>query len=112
MKKIRFDHLKPEVATHIFEDFLPGNSIYAGGMFFQKAGEVSHENDNGSPVHVHEDCELFCFFQGKAMVEVDGVKHPAEAGDVFLIEPGEDHHIISGEDELPIGIWCHACVKE
>ena len=73
-----------------------------------KPGEISHEKDGGSRIHRHNDCELFCFFQGKAVVEVEGKEYPAEAGDIFLIEPGEDHHIIASEKELPVGIWCHA----
>ena len=108
MRKLCAQELKREVSTHIFEGILPGIEIYQGGMFFMKAGEVSHANDGGSSVHVHEDCELFYFMQGKAVVEIDKEGYPAAAGDIFLVEPGEDHHILAGKDEIPVGIWCHA----
>lgn len=108
MKQIRISNLKPEVSTHIFESYLPGCKIYKGGMFFRKPGEVTHADDHGTPVHVHEDCELFFFFQGKAWMEIDGVRYPAQAGDLFVVEPGEDHHMISGEEDCAVGIWCHA----
>lgn len=112
MKQFRLQELKSEVSTHIFESFLPGKEIYKGGMFFHKPGEVTHANDHGSSVHVHEDCELFFFYQGKAEMEVDGVRYPAGAGDLFLIEPGEDHHMILGPEDYAVGTWCHATEME
>ena len=108
MKKTVLKELKPEVSTHIFEGILPGREIYKGGMFFHEPGELTHSNDQGSPVHVHDDCEMFFFFQGKAEMEVDGVRFPAAAGDLFVIEPGEEHHMIMSSGETVIGIWCHA----
>lgn len=67
--------------------------------------ERSHANDGGSPIHIYQDCELFYFLQGEAMVEIDKKKYPAAPGDIFLVEPGEDHHILAGGEQLPIGIW-------
>ena len=108
MKKYRKEDLKANAVSHVFEGILPGKEISHGGMFFLKANDVTHACDNGSRRHVHEDCKLFYFLQGKAVVEVDGVCHQAEIGDIYLIEPGEDHHIVAGEQELPVGIYCHA----
>ena len=108
MKQMHKGQMKNEISTHIFEGILPGTSIYSGGLSFMEKDEISHANDKGSPVHVHDDCELFYFFQGKAAVDVDGVRYPAGAGDIFLIEPGEDHHIIADGKEPPIVLWCHA----
>ena len=108
MKKYRPREWKTEVEFHLFETFLPGKEIYKGGMFFHTPGEVTHANDQGSPVHVHEDCEMFFFFQGSATMEIDGVRYAAEAGDLFVVEPGEDHHMILGANESAVGIWCHA----
>lgn len=108
MRKIRMEELRKDVGPHIFHELLSGNSIYSGGMFFLKAGEISHKRDGENAVHIHEEEEVFYFFEGKAKVCIDGIEYPAEAGDIFLIQAGEDHHIIAGETDLPVGCWLHA----
>ena len=38
---------------------------------------------------------------------VDGVEHPFEAGDIVVIEPGEEHHIVADEEDPIVNIWLH-----
>ena len=46
--------------------------------------------------------------QGRGQIEIDGKLEPIQAGDVLVIEPGEEHHII-GDPQYPIvNCWFHA----
>lgn len=107
MKKLVIADLNP-TGGQLFEGILPGEKLYAGGLSFAEPGEISHANDNPEGTHVHEDCELFMIVQGKARVSADGEEETLKTGDIVLIEPGEDHHVISDKDEPPVILWCHA----
>lgn len=39
---------------------------------------------------------------------LDGEMHPMVTGDVFIVEPGEDHHLISDDVDPCINLWLHA----
>lgn len=107
MKKLTLKDLKP-AGGQLFEGVLPGEKLYAGGLSFSKPGEVSHADDNPEGTHIHDDCELFMMVQGKAVVRVNGREEAVKTGDIILVEPGEDHHVISDMEDPAVILWCHA----
>ncbi len=110
MKKLTVKELNP-ANGHLFDGVLPGDKLYAGGLSFTRPGEVSHADDNPEGTHIHDDCELFMVVQGKAVVWVDDIKEPLKTGDIILVEPGENHHVISDREEPAVILWCHAGTK-
>jgi quercetin dioxygenase-like cupin family protein len=45
--------------------------------------------------------------QGQGEIEIDGRREPLHAGEVLVIEPGEEHYII-GDPAYPIiNLWFH-----
>ncbi len=89
----------------IFASLLPGRRLRSGGMSFHSPGLVTH--DEHRP-HTHEDREMFCLLQGEGWIEVNGLREPVRAGDVLIIEPGEDHHLISSAHNPLVNLWLHA----
>lgn len=110
MRRLRLSELSEVNEGHIFKSVLPGEFIYRGGLSFMEPGQRSHTNDgpDGRDYHVHEDCEAFVIIEGEGFVEVNKVLHPIKAGDVIIIEPGEDHHLIAGKENQLVTLWCHA----
>ena len=91
--------------SHFLASLVPGRRFYHGGLSFHPPRMVTH--DEHRP-HVEVDHEVFCLLQGEGWIEIDGVREPAAAGDVLVIEPGEDHHLISSEHNPFINLWLHA----
>ena len=89
---------------------MPGAHLCAGGMGFKKPGQRMHafEGPGGSDCHVHDDHEGFAILQGKAEMEVNGRRYPLVTGDIVIIEPGEDHHLISDVRDPCVNLWFHA----
>lgn len=110
MRRLRLSELPDVNEGHILKSVLPGEFIYRGGLSFMEPGQRSHTNDgpDGRDYHVHEDCEAFVIIEGEGSVEVNKVLHPIKAGDVIIIEPGEDHHLIAGKENQLVTLWCHA----
>jgi mannose-6-phosphate isomerase-like protein (cupin superfamily) len=111
MKRYRLKDLSDNREGHIFREVLPGDFLALGGLGFKKPGQRTHTNDGpgGTDCHVHaDDREAFVILQGKAVMEVDGIGHPLVPGDIVVIEPGEDHHLISDTDDPCINLWLHA----
>ena len=106
MRKLTFSDLKstPD-GGHFLTGIMEGKRLYHGGLSFHAPGTVTH--DEHRP-HVEVDQEVFCLLQGEGWLELDGVRHEAKAGDIFLIEPGEDHHLISSQHNPFINLWLHA----
>ena len=100
MKKLTLSEL-------IYNDsrLLPGlfgkAGITGGGLYRFKPGETAHPE----PRHVHDVHEVFLFIQGKGVLPIDGVEYPVKTGDVFIVEPGEDHHTRSSEDDPLVAAW-------
>jgi quercetin dioxygenase-like cupin family protein len=90
---------------HVLAGFLTAARLAAGGVSFHAPGMVTH--DEHRP-HTHEDQEAFCLLQGEGWIEIDGVREPVQAGDLLIIEPGEDHHLISSEHNPLVNLWLHA----
>lgn len=75
--------------------------ITGGGLYCFRPGETAHPE----PRHVHDVDEVFIFLQGRGVLPVDGVEHPVSAGDVVIVEAGEDHHTRSSEDDPLVAAW-------
>jgi mannose-6-phosphate isomerase-like protein (cupin superfamily) len=111
MKKFRISQLSDTTTGHFLRDVLPGRYLCMGGMGYKKPGQRSHSHDGpgGSDRHVHEDDhEVFVILQGKGWMEIDGEKHPVVTGDICVVEPGEDHHLISATGDPIVNLWLHA----
>ncbi|SFK71204.1 Cupin domain-containing protein [Paenibacillus sp. 1_12] len=110
MKKLRLSDLRDIGNGHILQDVLPGAYLSSGGLAFSTRGDRSHTNDgpDGKDYHVHGDCEAFVILQGSGTMEINGEHIPVATGDIVIVEPGEDHHLNSSEDDPIVTVWCHA----
>lgn len=111
MKRYRLKDLGDVSEGHFLGSALPGRFLCMGGMGFKRPGERTHTNDGpgGADRHVHDnDCEAFVILQGKAFMEIDGVRHELVTGDICVVEPGEDHHLIADEADPCVNLWLHA----
>ena len=110
MKIIRLNILEDIPNGHFLQNFLPGTVIYKGGFSVGLPGKRTHSFDgpDGRDWHVHDDYELFIILQGRGNLEVNQTVYPVRCGDVIIIEPGEDHHLISDSQDPLIVSYCHA----
>ncbi|MBD3320340.1 MAG: cupin domain-containing protein [Chitinivibrionales bacterium] len=111
MKKYRLTSLPDNREGHFLKGIIPGNHINGGGMGFKKPGQRTHSFDGpeGRDWHVHDDeYEVFVILGGKAVLEVKGEKHPMVTGDVFVVEPGEDHHLVADAEDPCVNLFLHA----
>ena len=79
--------------------------VEAGGISrYDDAGHRTH----GEARHVHTVPEIFCIVQGSGTIEIDGTDGGRfTAGDLLIIDPGEDHHLISDGDVPLVFTWMH-----
>jgi mannose-6-phosphate isomerase-like protein (cupin superfamily) len=110
MKLLRLCDLDDVRDGHFLPEVIPGAYLNKGGLTFKAPGERTHTADGpgGADRHVHEDCEVFLILQGRAEMEIDGQRHPLSTGDVCVVEPGEDHHLIADQDDPCVSVWLHA----
>jgi mannose-6-phosphate isomerase-like protein (cupin superfamily) len=108
MKRYTFTDLGSPGLTHVASRLIPGERLSKGGLAFHARNERVHADE---AVHVHDDEEVFCIVQGRGHLEIDGRIEPLAAGDVVVIEPGENHHVVSGPDDPIINLWFHADAK-
>jgi quercetin dioxygenase-like cupin family protein len=111
MIKLRLCRLPDVSEGHFLKGVVDGDYICQGAMSYKAPGQRTHSHDGpgGTDVHIHrDDHEVFVILQGKAMMELNGVMHPMVTGDVFVVEPGEDHHLISDAHDPCINLWLHA----
>ena len=104
MKRLRLQDLEDPADGHFLRGVIPGRFLCQGDLSFKRPGQRTH----GTGSHVHQDHEVFVLLQGKAVMEIDGQAHHMAAGDVIVCEPGEDHHLISDEQDPCINLWLHA----
>lgn len=103
MKRLSITDLTGHGSGPVLSGAVPGFHIERGGITRYEAGGRSHPEGR----HVHTVPEVFLILQGTGIIEVDGVASPFQAGDVFLVEAGEDHHLVS-HGELPLlSAWMH-----
>ena len=100
MKRLTTLDLTPD-GRRLLPDILGEAKIVHGGVYVFKPGETAHPE----PRHVHEVDEVFIFLQGAGIIPIDGVDHPIKAGDVVVVEAGEDHHTRSSVDEPLVAAW-------
>lgn len=48
-------------------------------------------NDKDFTMHIHEQCEIYCFVSGKAEYLVEGARYPLKSGSVLIMRPAESH---------------------
>ena len=104
MKRYRFSDLSGPTTGHFLGEWLSGERLYAGGLSFHPPGHRTHSEGH----HTHEDQESFCILQGRGILELEGEHIPVRAGDVIIIEPGENHHLVSDRRDPIINLWLHA----
>jgi mannose-6-phosphate isomerase-like protein (cupin superfamily) len=110
MRKLRLTELPDNRDGHFLAGVVPGEFLAGGGLSFKKPNVRTHDHDaaDGSDRHVHSDCEVFVILQGRAVMEVDGARHDLVTGDVVVVEPGEDHHLVSDAVDPSVNLWLHA----
>jgi mannose-6-phosphate isomerase-like protein (cupin superfamily) len=110
MKQFRLNQLTDVKEGHVLNQIMPGKYLNHGGLAFEAPGARAHTNDGpgGIDYHVHDDCEAFLILQGNGTVEINKEFHPFTVGDIIIIEPGEDHHVISSVENPAIIVWLHA----
>jgi len=110
MKLFRLSDLGDTREGHFLKGVLDGDYICRGGMGFKKPLQRTHSHDGpgGTDHHAHDTAEAFVILQGKAVMEIDGKKYPLTTGDVCIVEPGEDHHLISDAEDPCVNLWLHA----
>jgi mannose-6-phosphate isomerase-like protein (cupin superfamily) len=100
MKQLTLSEVHPD-GSRLLPDVLGEARIAHGGIYVFKPGETAHPE----PRHVHEVDEVFIFLQGKGVLPIDGVDYPVQAGNVVIVEAGEDHHTRSSVDEPLVAAW-------
>jgi mannose-6-phosphate isomerase-like protein (cupin superfamily) len=103
MRKLSLHELAAGGDGPVVSAAVPGHVAERGGVSSYQAGQRTHPEGR----HVHDVPEVFCILQGSGVVEIDGVATGFHAGDVLVIAPGEDHHLVS-QGELPlVSMWLH-----
>jgi len=104
MKKYRLFELQDAGGHHFLAGIMKGSKLHHGGLHFYDPGEYSHPEG----CHIHQDEEVFVCLQGRAKLIVEGVEHEMRRGDIALIEPGEEHHLLADEEDPIVNLWLHA----
>ncbi|MBN1525447.1 MAG: cupin domain-containing protein [Spirochaetales bacterium] len=110
MKQFRLHSITDIHEGHFLKDRIPGKYISRGALMWGKPGQRTHTNDgpDGKDYHVHDDEEIFVVLQGKGIMELEGDEYPLFTGDVMIVEPGEDHHLVIDEQDPCVIVWFHA----
>ena len=103
MKALSLADLTGRGGGPVLASAVPGYHIERGGITRYEQGARSHPEG----YHVHTVPEMFVILQGTGVMEVDGVGTPFQAGDVFVIDAGEDHHLVCEGDVPLISAWMH-----
>jgi quercetin dioxygenase-like cupin family protein len=104
MRRYTFADLGSDGPEHVANRLIPGKRIAAGGLSFHAPGGRTHAEGE----HRHDHEEVFCIVQGKGFVEIDGRREPIHAGDVIVVEPGEEHYIHADQETPTINCWFRA----
>lgn len=82
---------------------LAGHRVESGGVATVAPGTRSHDEGR----HVHSDPEVFLILTGRGQIHIDDRPTPFTAGDVLIVEPGEDHHLEAAGPEPVVVTWLH-----
>lgn len=104
MRRYRLSDLGSEGPEHVASKLIPGRRIAAGGLSFHAPGGRTHPEGE----HRHDHHEVFCIMQGQGTLWVDGRTEPVRAGDVIVIEPGEEHYLYADAEQPTINCWFRA----
>lgn len=105
LRRYRITDLDSPDASHVASHLIPGRRLSRGGLSFHPPGFRTHDKEGR---HTHDDHEVFVIMQGRGVIEIEGRKEPVRAGDVLVIEPGEDHHLVGDPDHPIVNLWFHA----
>ena len=98
MKRLRVNEVDSN-GSRLMPTLLGDAQVQHGGVYVFESGETAHPEAR----HVHDTDEVFIVIQGTGVLPVDGTDHPIRAGDVVIVEAGEDHHTrSSAEDPLAV----------
>jgi quercetin dioxygenase-like cupin family protein len=50
---------------------------------------------------------VFVILQGRGEIELNGRREGVHAGEVLIIEPGEEHYLIGDPEHPIINLWFH-----
>jgi quercetin dioxygenase-like cupin family protein len=92
---------RSRLADHGSGVSLPGHRVESGGVSTLPPGAISH---NEGP-HTHPDPEIFLILSGSGRIHIDGTPSGFAAGDVLVVEAGEDHHLEAME--TVVTTWLH-----
>jgi mannose-6-phosphate isomerase-like protein (cupin superfamily) len=101
MKRFKFSDLHSEGPEHIAANLVPDKYIVHGGLSFHTVGWRTHPEGE----HRHAYYEVFGIMQGRGEIEINGQREPIHAGEVLVIEPDEDHHVVGDPDYPIINLW-------
>ncbi len=104
MRRYRIGDLGSDGAEHVASRLVPGKRIAAGGLSFHAPGGRTHPEGD----HRHDHEEVFCIMQGQGRLWIDGREEPIHAGDVLVVEPGEEHYIYADPETPTINCWFRA----
>lgn len=82
---------------------LAGYAVGDGGVAGIAPGTRSHDEGR----HVHPDPEVFLVLAGRGRIHIDGAPTPFTAGDVLVVEAGEDHHLEADGPDPAVVTWLH-----
>lgn len=100
MRKLTIADLKPN-SSRLMPRELGDAKVVHGGVYVFKPGETAHPEAR----HVHNVDEVFIFVQGRGVLPIDGIEYPIQAGDVFIVHKGEDHHTRSSIEDPLVSAW-------
>ena len=103
MQRFRISDLGADGPEHVVARLVPGKYINHGSLSFHVVGWRTHPEGE----HRHAYPEVFVIMQGRGEIEVDGRREAIHAGEVLIVQPGEEHYII-GDPAYPIvNLWFH-----
>ncbi len=60
------------------------------GLYIRYAVDNAPD-DKDFTMHIHEQCEIYCFISGDAEYLVEGARYPLKNGSVLIMRPAESH---------------------
>ena len=92
MKKLTISEVTND-GLQLMPDLFGKVRIDKGGVKVFEPGESAHPEAR----HVHDQDEVFILLQGEGILPIDGEEYPVKAGEVWIVEAGEDHHLRSSD---------------